>query len=508
MQLILKIAWRNILRHKGKSIIIGIILFIGSLLMTVGNGVISGMDIGLEKNIINGFTGDIVIISDKEKTDSVLFKIMGQSVESFGNYKEIKKLLSKEAYIKDMMPVGKNVATVLNEEDGDPGFSFLLGVDYAQYRKFFPNNFSILEGQSLKPDEPGVIFARQRQEELFDFMNIWFQPVGVKLNKENVPKEARDDNNLTIKESLVFLGMNETNSSSDIRLPLQGIIKFNALNTFWGHFALVDIDSYRECLGYFTSSDMSAEIATEKKKLLSLDDKNIEAMFAEDSMLVADKGNKDISGISFKRSAVKKKSSTDKESGIYNFVFIKLNNSKSLNSSVKKINEKLKAANLGVRAATWKDASGFVGSLASIFKVALFVFVTFLFIIAVIIIVNTLSMAALERTTEIGMMRAVGAHKNFISGMFIGETALLSGIFGGMGIIVGIIIVKIIPILKISSDNDFLQIAFGGDIFMPYLSFGDISVTVVQLLFVTILTVIYPVRLARSITPLDAISRD
>ena len=63
MKLIFTIAWRNILRHKGKSLVIGIILFTGAFLMTVGNGVISGMAAGIEKNIINGFMGDIVLMS-------------------------------------------------------------------------------------------------------------------------------------------------------------------------------------------------------------------------------------------------------------------------------------------------------------------------------------------------------------------------------------------------------------------------------------------------------------
>ena len=54
---------------------------------------------------------------------------------------------------------------------------------------------------------------------------------------------------------------------------------------------------------------------------------------------------------------------------------------------------------------------------------------------AIIIIVNTLSMAAIERTSEIGMMRAVGARKGFIRLMFLGETAALSAIFGGAGIV-------------------------------------------------------------------------
>ena len=72
MKLMLTIAWRNILRHKGKSLVIGAILFVGALLMTLGNGVVSGMDVGIEKNIVNSFMGDIVLISDKQKSDNIL----------------------------------------------------------------------------------------------------------------------------------------------------------------------------------------------------------------------------------------------------------------------------------------------------------------------------------------------------------------------------------------------------------------------------------------------------
>jgi putative ABC transport system permease protein len=509
MQLIFKIAWRNILRHKGKSIIIGTILFIGSLLMTVGNGVISGMDIGLEKNIVNGFIGDIVIISDKEKSDSVIFKIMGESVESFSNFKDIRKALASEKYIKDIMPVGKNVATVINEEDGDPGFTMVLGVDYTRYRNFFPDNFMILQGKSLKDDEPGVIFAAQRQEELYDQTGIWFQPEGVKIKPENLSKEAKDNvKNLIVKSSIVFLGMNSLNTTSDVRLPLKGTMKFRALNTFWGHFTIMDINSYRECLGYFTAQDMSAEIAVEKKKILALDENNLDAMFASDSVMIKDSGKKDISGINFKRSAAKRNVNKDRDAGTFNLAFLKLKDSATLDDSLNKINKKLKEANLGVRATSWKKASGFIGSMAVIIKRILFSFVSFLFLVAVIIIVNTLSMAAMERTTEIGMMRAIGAHKSFISGMFIGETAVLSGVFGGFGIIIGIIAVKIITVMQITSDNDLVQLIFGGDTFSPHLTFEDISITIIQLFAVTFITIIYPVKIARSITPLDAISRD
>jgi putative ABC transport system permease protein len=509
MNLILKIAWRNVLRHKGKSLIIGVILFLGALLMTVGNGVISGMDRGLELNIVNGFLGDIVIISDKEKNDNILFKMMGESIETITNYKDIQKVVAQENYVKDFMPVGKNVAMVINEDEGEPGYSMVLGVDFEKYSSFFPGNITAIEGQMLNKDETGILVPSKNREELYDQTGMWLLPENGSIMQDNLTKEAKENiKELTLKRNAVYMGMSQDKSTSDIRLPIKGIVRFRALNTIWGHFSIMDIESYRQCLGYFSGADASAEISKDKKAILAMDDSNLDAMFGKSDFFVADKGNADISHISFKKKAGDKSAITDHNAGTYNLVFVKLKEGQSLDRSVKKLNSALSKANLGVRAVTWKSASGFIGSMAMIIRLALFMFVLFLFFVAIIIIVNTLSMAAIERTTEIGMMRAVGARKSFISGMFLGETVMLSGVFGGIGIITGIIVVNIIPMFKITSSNDLVQLLFGGDTFLPYLSFAGIMLTIFMLIVVTLITVVYPIIVAKSITPLDAIARD
>jgi ABC-type lipoprotein release transport system permease subunit len=149
-----------------------------------------------------------------------------------------------------------------------------------------------------------------------------------------------------------------------------------------------------------------------------------------------------------------------------------------------------------------------MGSMALIIRSALFIFVLLLFSVAVIIIVNTLTMAAMERASEIGMMRAVGAQKHFIGGMFLGETAILSAVFGGAGILAGVLAVELIPLLKISTTNDMLQLLYGGDIFRPMLDLYGIALAVFQLGVVTVLAALYPVKVAVGITPLEAIARD
>jgi ABC-type lipoprotein release transport system permease subunit len=511
MNLIIKIAWRNILRHKGKSLIVGMILFLGALIMTVGNGVISGMDNGLRNNIVNCFTGDMVIISDKQQSDNVFFEMMGKPIEPINNVIAIKKVLDRQPYIAHYLPVGKNAAMVLNEDGGTPGTALLIGVDFDKYRAAFPNNVTVLEGRLPKSGERGALIASGARKDFYTYTNIWFIADNDTLHTANLSPEAMENkNSLSTKNNLVLLGLNDDNSTADIRLGVKGVIKYRALNHVWGHFVLIDIESYRQCLGYFSAFEKNTEIAPEQKKLMSMDNDNLDAMFGSNELVVADSKK---TAVPEKLTPAVPKADTlartgDIDAGAYNMVLTFTKPGVKLDEGIKKLNTALQADSLGVHAVSWKKAVGALGSMAVLIKGALFVFVMFLFFVAIIIIVNTLSMAALERTSEIGMMRAVGARKSFISRMFAAETALLSFVFGGLGIVCGTIAVNILTLCHIHSDNDMVQLLFGGDTFAPFLSGGDIIVVIVQLTLVTLVAVVYPIRVARSITPLDAISRE
>ena len=511
MNLIIKIAWRNIFRHKGKSLIVGIILFLGALIMTVGNGVISGMDKGLTNNIVNCFTGDMIIISDKQQSDNVFFEMMGKPIEPINNVVAIKKVLDRQPYVSRYLPVGKNAAMVLNEDGGTPGTALLIGVDFDKYRAYFPNNVNVLEGRLPKSGERGALVATGARKDFYTYTNIWFIADNDSLHTANLSPEALENkHNLSLKNSLVLLGLNDDNSTADIRLGVKGIIKYRALNHVWGHFVLVDIESYRQCLGYFSAFEKTTELAPEQKKLMNMDNDNLDAMFSDNNLVVADT-KKTALPDKLSRSSASPDTlmrNNDIDAGAYNMVLTSIKPDTKLDASLVKLNAALRADSLGVHAVSWKKAVGALGSMASLIKSALFIFVMFLFFVAIIIIVNTLSMAAIERTSEIGMMRAVGARKGFISWMFAGETAVLSFVFGGLGIVCGTIAVNILTLCNIRSDNDMVQLLFGGDTFAPFLSAGDIGVVILQLILVTLLAVIYPIKVARGISPLDAISRE
>jgi putative ABC transport system permease protein len=510
MPLSITIAWRNILRHKGKSLVIGIILFLGALLMTVGNGVISGMDRGIEQNIVNGFMGDAVVIAEKQKSDNILMSMMGELVEPIANYAQIKPVLAAQPFVERFLPVGKNMGMALSDdEDAQPSPVFMIGADFAAYRKMFPDGIMAVEGRLLKPGERGMLLTQHlRSEHLYTYTNRWVVPEGEKLNEGNLSKDAKENRaELKTMDSVVVLGMSTDNSSTDVRFPVKGIIKYKALDTILGHFAIVDIESYRDCLGYLTAAAAQVPVAKENQGLLKMEDANLDALFSSDSLVVDNQKNHVAIPASL---AAPPRALTPEEieNGVYNLIFVKFKDGVSPGQGLKDLNRELTAAHTKTRAISWKSAAGMIGSLTTLIKGSLLVFVSFLFVVAIIIIINTLTMAAMERTSEIGMMRAIGAHKTFIRAMFFGETGLLAAVFGGAGLVLGVIIVNTIPLLHITSANDFVQLLYGGDTFHPVLKWADLVVTVVELGLVTLVAAIYPVRVASSIKPLDAIQRD
>lgn len=501
MGMLTKIAWRNIMRHKGKSLIIGTILFIGAYLMTLGNGVISGMERGLAENIIHGFCGDIVIVSKDQESDNVFLEMMGKSVEPINNYPQIEKVLKQQSFVQDNLPVGKNMVMILNEE-GTPGYAYVLGVEWNSYSRFFKNNLVKLEGDWPVSNE-WILFPTAARKDNYDLSGVWFVPVGKGITDSTLTEEAKEGkSSLILKDNVVFMGFNESNSTSDVRVPICGVTKYRSFDKIFGQFALMDIENYRKALGYF-SADEKVELDADQKELFESD--NLDAMFSSDASIVENVASQTTGSETVAAGEPSKPSIT---AGTYNLIYVSLKEGENLAKRTAELNKLLEQSNCHAKAIPWNKAIGPLGSMAILIKLTLFGFVSFLFFVAIIIIVNTLSMAALERTSEIGMMRAVGAKKGFIAGMFASETAVLSFFFGGIGIAAGMITVVILPFCNITAPNEIVQILFGGEQFRPRLTPVDLILVIIQLVMVTGIAVLYPLKVALGITPLDAISRD
>ncbi|MFW5775514.1 MAG: ABC transporter permease, partial [Chitinivibrionales bacterium] len=471
MGIIIKIAWRNLWRHKGKSLIVGTILFLGAMLMTVGTGVITGMNQGLEKSIVESFTGDIVLVSDKQQGDDVFLNMMMASVEPFPDYQKVKQLLKKTDIVDAWLPIGKNIAMVLNDAGGSMDGIFMIGVDLEQYSRFYSDNLTLLQGSFLTPGEKGVMVATGAQDMLTTSMGVFFMPESSDVDTSIMPESAKKiGDNLVIRDQMVFMGLSDDNTATDIKLPVRGLVKYTSLNTILGIFAIMDIESYRQCMGYVSAAHQMVEIPQESRELLAFEEDNLDALFSEGDLVV--EHDRKLQEAVF-HAADTTNNQLDVDAGTYNLVLVKLRDGIDRKDAVEVLAQKLDEAQIGVRPVVWSKSVGAVGSLSVLIKTALYVFVMLLFVVAIVIIINTLSMSALERTSEIGMMRAVGAQKGFIGNMFIAETAVLSAFFGSLGIGAGWLVVTILSALHLTTANDMVQLIYGGDTFQPFLTAGD-----------------------------------
>ena len=501
-----KIAWRNIWRHKAKSLVIGVILFLGAFLMTVGNGMIDGAKKGLEDNMINSLTGHLIVLSEAEKKDDVLFT--QKTVEVIPNYQEIKLLLEEQNYIEGILPLTRGNAMVLTDTT-EPGFLFLMGVNFEEFQQVFPETLSVVEGDFLQPGERGLMVPKSSREQLYDFNGFWLIPKDGTLNEANLSADAlAQKDTLSIKEELVVMGFSGDGLESDILAPVKGIVKFKNLDAAWDGLVFLDLESSREAFGYVTAADSEVELTANQEAALDLD--NLEDLFGEGDMVEASETTETAYDLeAMQQETVRTETEIDLDSGAYNMVTIKLKPGISVKDGKQMLQQAFADAGVSAKVVDWKQAAGEVAQLATISQGALFVFVLFIFFVAGIIIMNTLSMTAIERVSELGMMRAIGARKAFVGSMFFAETALLSIFFGGLGILVGVVAVWVIAGIGIDTTaNDIVGLLAGGDTLNPIITSSGFVLGFIQLAIVTVLAMIYPMRVATKITPLEAISRD
>lgn len=123
-------------------------------------------------------------------------------------------------------------------------------------------------------------------------------------------------------------------------------------------------------------------------------------------------------------------------------------------------------------------------------------------------VLNTMLMAVLERTREIGMLMAVGMSRARVFGMIVLETVFLSMIGAATGITGGIILTEIFKQngLNLEAFAEGLNSMGMSEVIYPYLGFSDYFNTVIMVFTVAVLAAIYPSIKALRLNPSEALS--
>jgi putative ABC transport system ATP-binding protein len=114
---------------------------------------------------------------------------------------------------------------------------------------------------------------------------------------------------------------------------------------------------------------------------------------------------------------------------------------------------------------------------------------------------NTLTVSLLERTHEIGMMKAIGMKSTEVHDLFLTESMIM-GVFGGIGgLLFGIVCGKILSLIL----TIFAVFKGVGLIDITYIPFSFVFLIILLSLTVGIITGIYPAHRATKISALDAL---
>jgi putative ABC transport system permease protein len=108
----------------------------------------------------------------------------------------------------------------------------------------------------------------------------------------------------------------------------------------------------------------------------------------------------------------------------------------------------LREAGLDLDIKTWNELSPFYTKVKKMFDVIFVISFLIVFTIVVMSVVNTFTMAVMERTREIGTLRALGVKRRGIVSLFSLESVVLGGLGSAMGIALTLLVVALVGWLQ------------------------------------------------------------
>ena len=501
MQVLMRIALRNLREHKSKSLIVGILIAMGLLILTLGNSILVTADKGIEESFINSFTGHVMIRTRTENPVTLEGSFRsGDAGTSLPGYSDLYAYVTSLPQVLAANPQITSFATVDFSEEGYTGGAFapIFGIEPESYLNMFPDNMNLVEGRFLESGEEGIV-----------------------LPKETVDGIRADlGKNIGIGDELKIQGFSGGGGGggglSIRRLPLVGVFEYTSDLGSTNPYGFVDASTVRSMVGMVVGSADVIDIDAADSSLLDSagdlfsDDAFFgdDVLFGEDALFTTDdpsvgSGEEDLFGILGDTSERTLASVPD--AGAWSYLLLRLKSDNQTASVINELNTYFAEVDWPLEAVDWFTASGTQSQFNRAIQIFFYVIIIILAVVSVIIIMNTLVISVIERTKEIGTMRSLGAHKRMVQQMFVAETMSISLIFGSIGLILGLLLVLIFNRVGLKAPNALLESVFGAEILRPVFNAGTVFIGYLVMVGIGLISSWYPVRVALRIQPLEAL---
>lgn len=508
MGVVLRLAVRNLKSHKSKTVIIALFLVFGTAIVIMGNSFLESINRGLERDFRANYTGDVAISAKPEKGYRIEIFGMGSAslsgeipqvpaiadldavmdvVRGLGEVEKDTKLISAKVFVAQGAEMDFSAFT----EDDDLGFddlpiAMLFAGEEGTYWDMF-GGVTLVEGSFPAPGTNEVMvdtrvrraFGGLYKEEL----RVGDTILLAGANANGVIREA--------KVVGVFTPANEHSAMFQIIYCNPSLARSFADLTYGslGGGSLPE------------SVDLSLSALSEDD-LFGGDDFGFGGIEESDDILGSTADFDNILGDTTLRDELNK---TD--DGAWQFVLMKLKNPLTEKKLMEKLEAECEARGLSVQVMDWRHAAASYSQSIEGIGLVFNMLVIILAVVVFIIIMNTMTVSVIERTGEIGTMRAIGAEKRFVRSLFYAEAVSLTCVSSLAGICLSFVCMAVFNALGITVTNSIAKMILGGGLlhFTPTLPI--IVTTFVVAILGSVVSNFYPVSSALRITPLKALSK-
>lgn len=507
---IFKLALKNLFSHKTKTLIIMILIGLGSFLVVLGLGVLNFAERQTKNVCESDFCGDIFITGKPLEEDiSITFAGALKNTANTGKLpsmpylSKIDKITAKLDELPETAQYTRGIVTGYGmmrpadladswEPKGENyvyrPYSVTIGVEPSSYKKTF-DTIKVYEGEFPDSDTAEFILVPQKIKEKY---------------------EKYYERELHVGDEVVVMGFGE--KAKLRKITVKGFFTFAHPDTAIQTVLYTDINSARMLAGV----TMGARTVTEIPKSidLSLSEKSEDDLFSDEAVGITEQAESitekkataaDLENILGSIELRNRLNMADTDA--WHFAAVKLKDSGKTAQTITALNKWFDEEGLVAQALPWDRSMLQYAATIQMTQSLMIVVLTLLAVVVLIVIMNTLVVSVMERTAEIGTMRAIGAKRSFVRRLFYTESFLLSFIGAVCGIALAIIVGLIFNTLGIRFSNETLAVMFGGYKIQTAISPIAVLSTLAAMLAAGVIANWYPVGLALKISPLEAINK-
>ena len=460
--IILKIALRSLARRKSRMILIALLVVFGTLLLVYGTTLTRSAGITSKSSIIHNFTGDFIVYAARSREIPSPFAF-NTPLPVVPNLDKVQAFLAAQPEVQTVVPYAQNYSLLSLELNGakvDVPFIF-YAVPPAEYRKTFAN-VKMVEGDFLSGGT-GILISQYQNDHY----------------------EKRYGIRLKVGQDITVLGLSDGGGVNAFPTKLRGIFEPLYYKIVFNYINFMDMASYSQVYNFTGVARGSLPAALEK---------GLAAAQQSEDNIFALAGP---AGASIDTSKLKSESISG-----YTMVAVVLKDS----ATAPAVRARLAAQGLEVKTASWEEASGFFARIASALQAFIWFATGLIFLVVAFIFMNTLIISIIERTGEIGTMRALGGEKSFIRRIFLAETLILNLAACVVGMALGLALVLATRRSGLPLPDTISQFLIGGGSLPMSVSLGPFVTAFVVVAAVSVIATILPIRLATRITPLAAMN--